>query len=167
MNLNLREEKGWTYGARSGFTADEYGGTFAFSSGIKAGATDSALVEVMKEIKGYLNNGISDEELTFMKSAIGQADARRYETGAQKAAFIRDILNYNLSANFVEQQAKLLQNMTKEEINKITRKYVQPDKMNVLLVGDKAKILEGVKKLGYEIVELDADGKPVSDKKVM
>jgi zinc protease len=167
LNLNLREDKGWTYGARSGFSADEYGGTFAFSSGIKAGATDSALVEVMKEIKGYLNNGISDEELTFMKSAIGQSDARRYETGAQKAAFIRDILNYNLSPNFVEQQAKLLQGMTKEEINKITRKYVQPDKMNVLLVGDKAKILEGVKKLGYEIVELDADGKPVSDKKVM
>jgi zinc protease len=102
-----------------------------------------------------------------MKSAIGQSDARRYETGAQKAAFIRDILNYNLAPNFVEQQAKLLQGMTKEEINKITRKYVQPDKMNVLLVGDKAKILEGVKKLGYEIVELDADGKPVSDKKVM
>jgi zinc protease len=65
----------------------------------------------------------------------------------------------------VEQQNKILKAMTKEEINKVTKKYVQPEKMNILLVGDKAKIIEGVKKLGYEIVEVDADGKKVSEKK--
>ena len=167
LNLNLREDKGWTYGARSFFSADEYGGQFQFSSGIKADATDSALVEVMKEMKNYLNKGVSSEELAFMKSAIGQNDALRYETGGQKAAFIGRILDYNLPANYVEQQAKILQSMTKEELDKITRKYVQPDKMNVLLVGDKAKIIDGVKKLGYEIVEVDADGKKVGEKKVM
>jgi zinc protease len=55
--------------------------------------------------------------------------------------------------------------MTKAEINRVTSKYVKPEKMNILLVGDKAKILDGVKKLGYDIVELDADGKPVETKK--
>ena len=165
LNLNLREDKGWTYGARSGFSGDEYSGDFEFSSGIRANASDSALSEVMRELKNYAQNGITDEELTFMKSAIGQRDALRYETGAQKAAFIRRILDYNLPADYVDQQNKILKGITKADINKITGKYVRPDKMNILLVGDKATILEGIKKLGYEVVELDADGKPVETKK--
>lgn len=166
LNLNLREDKGWTYGARSSFSADEYSGEFQFSSGIKADATDSALSEVMREMKEYIAKGVKPEELTFLKSAIGQNDALRYETSAQKAAFIRRILEYNLPANYMEAQNKILANMTTEELTKIANKYIQPDKMNILLVGDKAKIIEGVKKLGYEVVELDSDGKEVGEKKV-
>jgi zinc protease len=158
INLNLREDKGWTYGARSNFRGDEYSGDFSFSSGIKAGATDSALVEVMKEIKNYTINGPSDEELDFMKNAIGQRDALAYETGVQKAAFIRRILDYNLPANYVEQQAKILRSLTKEQVKAVAQRYLHPDKMNILLVGDKKKIMDGVKKLGYDIVELDVDG---------
>jgi zinc protease len=165
LNLNLREDKGWTYGARSGFSGDEYSGTFEFSSGIRADATDSALVEVMKEIRTYLANGPSKEEVAFMKSAIGQRDALRYETGPQKALFISRILDYNLPANYIDQQTKILQKITAEELQKVGQQYINPEKLNVLLVGDKQKIMDNVKKLGYEIVELDADGKRV-DKKV-
>jgi zinc protease len=165
LNLNLREDKGWTYGASSSFYGDKYTGGFQFSSGIRADATDSALVEVMKDVKNYLANGPTQEEVDFMKSAITQSDARRYETGFQKAAFIGRILDYNLPANYLEQQNKILKAMTKEQIKSTSNKYIQPEKLNILLVGDKAKILEGVKKLGYEVVELDVDGKKVSDKK--
>ncbi|MBD0287474.1 MAG: insulinase family protein, partial [Flavisolibacter sp.] len=159
LNINLREDKGWTYGARSSFNGDQYSGDFVFSSGIRANATDSALVEVMKEIKNYIANGPTDEEVTFMKSAIQQRDALRYETGFQKAAFIRRILDYNLPANYVEMQNKILKSITKDQLKAIAGKYIDPNKLNVLLVGDKATILEGVKKLGYVIVELDTDGK--------
>jgi zinc protease len=158
INLNLREDKGWTYGARSGFSADEYSGEFAFSSGIKAEATDSALVEVMKEINNYVTNGPTDEEVDFMKNAVGQRDALAYETGVQKAAFIGRILDYNLPANYIEQQNKIMKSMTKEQMKAMAQKYLHPEKMNILLVGDKKKILDGVKKLGYDIVELDVDG---------
>lgn len=164
LNLNLREDKGWTYGARAGFSGDEHSGDFEFSSGIKAGATDSALAEVMKEIRNYVANGPSNEEVAFMKSAIGQADARNYETGFQKAAFISRILNYDLPANFVAQQNKILQSMTPAQLKALAQKQLKPEKMNILLVGDKAKIIEGVKKLGYEVVELDADGKKLEGK---
>ncbi len=164
LNLNLREDKGWTYGARSGFSADEYGGDFAFSSGIRADATDSALIEVMKEISNYAANGIKADELAFMKNSLGQRDARSYETGFQKAAFIGRILNYNLPANYVDQQNKILAKITKAEIDAVAKNMLHPNKMNILLVGDKVKIMLGVKKLGYEIVELDADGKKVEKK---
>jgi zinc protease len=164
LNLNLREDKGWTYGARSSFTADEYTGDFEFSSGIRADATDSALVEVMKEINNYRANGITEAELKFMKNSLGQRDALLYETGFQKAGFIGRILDYNLPANYVDQQNKILATLTKQQVDGIAKKMLNPEKINILLVGDKAKIYEGVKKLGYEVIELDADGKKIEKK---
>jgi zinc protease len=159
INLNLREDKGWTYGARSGFAGDKYSGTFTFSSGIRANATDSALVQVMNELTGYAKTGITDSEVKFMKSALGQSDALRYETGFQKAGFIRRIQDYDLPADYVDQQNRILAGITKEEINQRSSKWLNPDKMNILLVGDKEKILPSLQKLPYEIIELDVNGK--------
>jgi zinc protease len=161
VNINLREDKGWTYGARTMFNGDQYTGDFTFNSGIKADVTDSALTEVIKELKEYTTEGIKDEELVFMKNAIGQRDALRYETGAQKAGFIQRMLQYNLPANYVDQQNKILQHITKPEIDALAKKWINPDKLNIVLVGDKARILPGLQKTGYEIVELNTDGKPV------
>jgi zinc protease len=156
--MNLREEKGWTYGARSGFSGDEYGGMFTFSSGIRADATDSALSETMKEITNYATTGITEDELNFTKNAIGQRDALLYETGQQKAGFIGRILQYDLPGDFVQKQNKILSAMTKKDIDKLAKKWLVYNKMNILLVGDKAKILPGLQKMGYEISELDVDG---------
>jgi zinc protease len=164
LNLNLREDKGWTYGASSGFSGNDVTGGFRFGSGIRADATDSALGEVINEIKNYYSNGITDEELSFMKNAIGQSEALRYETPGQKAQFIRRILDYNLKGNYTQEQHKLLMGITKNELNKSTKKYLDLEKMNILLVGDKAKYLDKIKRFGYEIVELDVDGKPVEKK---
>jgi zinc protease len=158
LNLKLREDKGWTYGAGSGFDGDSYTGKFEFGSAIKLEATDSALVEILSQMKNYSANGITADEMVFMKSAIGQRDALKYETAFQKAGFISRILEYNLPSNFTEQQTSVLKNITAEEINALAKKYLNLDKMNILLVGDKAKILPGLQKLGYEIVELDTDG---------
>jgi zinc protease len=164
LNMNLREDKGWTYGARSGFTGGKETGDYEFSSGIRGNATDSALVEIVNELKNYAEKGITDEELSFMKSAIGQRDALRYETGFQKAGFIGNILDHNLPADYVDQQNNIIKNITKEEIDALAKKWINADKMNILVVGDKAKILPTLQKLGYEIIELDADGKPAEKK---
>jgi zinc protease len=158
INLNLREEKGWTYGARSGFNGNDYTGTFTFSSGIKTSVTDSALAEVMREIKEYREGGISAEELSFMKNALGQSDARKYETGFQKAGFLINILQYKLPSDYIEKQNKQLQAITANEINTMTKKWIDPDKMTIVLAGDKDKITPGLEKLGYTVVEVDADG---------
>ena len=99
-----------------------------------------------------------------MKNSLGQRDAWLYETGFQKAGFIGRILDYNLPANYVTQQNKILAGLTKQQVDGMAKKMLNPDKMNILLVGDKAKILEGIKKLGYEIIELDVDGKKIEKK---
>ncbi|MEP7109515.1 MAG: pitrilysin family protein [Ferruginibacter sp.] len=158
LNLNLREDKGWTYGARASFSADKYSGGYQFSSGIRTDATDSALIEIIKELKKYASSGITPEELAFTKSAVGQRDALLYETGSQKAGFIGRILTYDLPANFVETQNKILSVISKKDIDEMAKKWLTADKMNILLVGDKARILPGLQRLGYEIIELDTDG---------
>lgn len=158
VNLNLREDKGWTYGARCSVTGDKYTGEFFFGSGIRANATDSALVEVMKEMSTYAKSGITDDEIQFMRSAIGQRDALRYETPFQKAGFIERIVDYNLPADYVDQQNKIIASISKEEISALAKKWIDTDKMYILLVGDKAKIQPGLQKLGYDIIELDVNG---------
>jgi zinc protease len=158
FNIRLREDKGWTYGARSLFAGDKYSGTFYFSSGIRADATDSALAEVIGLLKNYNTSGPDKEEVAFMKSSIGQSDARNYETGNQKANFVAKILRYDLPGNFVDQQTKILNNISTDEIDQLAKKYFDLNKMNILLVGDANLFLPGLKNFGYEIVELDADG---------
>lgn len=158
VNINLREDKGWTYGARTSFSGDQYTGRFTFSSGIRADATDSALVEVIKEIKKYGETGVTADEIAFLQSSLGQRDALLYETGAQKAGFIGRILDYNLQNNFVDIQNNILKKINKTELDATAKRWMHVDKINILLVGDKTKILPGLQKMGYEIVELDVNG---------
>lgn len=95
------------------------------------------------------------------KIVFGQADARNYETGGQKAAFIGRMIQYDLPADYVKKQNQILQTISKNEIDGLSKKYLDIEKMNILLVGDKKKILPGLQTMGYEIIELDADAVPV------
>lgn len=162
INLNLREDKGWTYGARSYFNSDNDPGPYTASAGVKGEATAGAVSEFMKEITNYKNDGITDEELTFMRNSIGQRDARSYETPGQKANFLGRIVHYNLDKTFVDEQTKIINTITKEEINKLADETLQVENMNILVVGDKASNMEKLNDLGYEIVELDAKGNVIS-----
>nr|WP_181305106.1 pitrilysin family protein [Rufibacter sp. XAAS-G3-1] len=161
INLNLREDKGYSYGAWSYFSGTEAAGPFTAAAGVRSNVSDSSVVEFMKEIKRFREEGITNEELAFMKSAIGQSDALKYETSFQKAYFLNNMLRYNLDADYVAKQNEILKNITKEEINALAKKYLPVEKMSIMLVGDKAAIKPGLEKLGYEVVELDPDGAPV------
>ncbi len=161
VNLNMREDKGWTYGCGSYIDANKEDGKFVGYGGFKVNATDSAVVEFMKEYKNYAEKGITADELAFMKSSTGQSDALKYESNQQKAYFLANILNYKLPKNYTEKQSKIVQTITTAEINTLAKKYVNADKMNIVVVGDKKTILPGLQKLGYEIVELDATGLPI------
>ena len=158
INLNLREDKGWTYGARSNFVGNDYTGNYTFSSGIKANATDSALSEVMNEITTFKNEGIKADEFSFMKNAISQSEARKYETLMQKATLLYTILKYNLANDYTTKQNEMLKNISTEQINTLAKKWLQVDKMKIVLAGDKAKIAPGLERLGYKIIDVDADG---------
>ena len=158
INMNLREDKGYTYGARSGFASTRTPGPFTAQAGVKAAATDSSVVEFVKEITNYGKTGITQEELDFVKSSLGQSDALRYETSLQKAFFLARIIEYNLPKDFVDQQAKILKNITKADIDAVAKKLLPVNSMIIAVVGNKQLIKPGLERLGYEVVELDKEG---------
>jgi zinc protease len=159
LNLYLREEKGWTYGARSNFSANKYTGSYNFSGGIKLEPTAEALTDILKIISEYKEKGISAEELNFTKSALTNSEALKYETGMQKAGFLSLIQNYSLPANFKEQQQKVLDNITIDDINNTAKMMIpSTDEFIILLVGDAAKIKPEVEGKGFKVVMLDKDG---------
>lgn len=158
INLNLREDKGWTYGARSYFSGGDIPGPFTATAGVKAAATDSAVYEFMKEITEYRENGITAEELTFMRNSIGQRDARSYETPWQKAGFLQEIVHYNLDKMFVDEQRKIIDTITKEEINGLARKHLQPGQVYIVVVGDANTHREKLQALGYDVVDVSEKG---------
>lgn len=163
INLNLREDKGWTYGARGFFSSSEDEGSYTALAGVLGTATDSSVVEFMKEIKEYRERGITDDELAFMRKSIGQRDARSYETPGQKASFLRRIVHYDLDRSYVDEQTNIINTITKEEINDLAKKYLDDDQFYILVVGDGASNREKLRKLGYDMVELDAKGDVVED----
>jgi zinc protease len=105
--------------------------------------------------------GITNEELSFTKSSLGQRDALKYETPFQKALFLQRILEYNLDRDFTKTQGEILNSITANDVNSLAKRYLPTDKMIVVVVGDKASNFEKVKALGYEVIELDQDGNPV------
>src|ERR1700744_2143670 len=156
--MDLREDKGWTYGAQSGVIAGKFGGYYYAQTGVRTSSTDSAAMEIVKDIRSYARDGITEPELQFTKNSIGQSDARRYETNEQKAAFLSRIQEYNLGPDFVSKQNAILNGLTKPEVDAIAKRYLDPDRMILLIVGDKGRFLPGLQKSGYALVELDADG---------
>ena len=163
INLNLREDKGYTYGARSGFSSDDHPGPFTAQAGVRGNVTDSAVAEFMKEIKLYADKGINEDDLAFMKNSIGQRDARSYEAPWQKTGFLRRMVHYDLDKNYVEKQNEIINNMTTQRINALAKKHLPYDKMKIVVVGDKASIEPTLARLGYEIVQVDVKGNIIED----
>ena len=162
VNYILREEKGYTYGARGGFNGGKFVGPYTVSTGVRANATDSSLVIIMDELKKYSQSGINKDELDFTKNAMAQADALKYESPFQKLSFVKRIVDFGLEKNFVAKQGEIIKNITKEEIDQLAKTHLPYDKMIMLIVGDKASNFEKLSKLGYEIIELDINGNKVN-----
>ena len=154
INLNLREDKGYTYGARSGFSGGVETGKFTASANVRTDVTAPAVREFIKEIVNYQKSGITDSELDFMRKSITQGQALDYETPYQKAGFMRTIQRYHLADDFTTQQSKIIQSISKVELNKLASKLLNVDDMVILVVGDKKVIEPQLKKLGYTIVQL-------------
>ena len=158
INLNLREDKGYTYGARSMFSGEMDYGLFTAMAGVRRDTTAASIIEFDKEIRGYAKNGIQADELAFTRNAIGQRDALRYETPRQKLTFLSRIQTYGLADDFVDQQNAILRSITAEELNAIAARHLTMDDMVIVVVGDRSAIEEDLLALGHEIVHLDAAG---------
>ncbi|WP_194944999.1 M16 family metallopeptidase [Shewanella sp. TC10] len=154
INLNLREDKGYTYGARTGFSGNDLVGRFEASASVRSDVTAESVTEFINEINRFQKEGMTEKELDFMRSSISQGKALDYETPYQKAGFMRIIQRYQLADDFTEQQAEIVENITAAELNKLAAEQLKLSEMIMVIVGDKKAIYPKLEALGYPIKEI-------------
>ncbi len=153
INLNLREDKGYTYGASSYFSAGKTLGRFTAGASVKKVHTFDAMIEVEKELKNYQQHGLTSSEINFMRQAISQNEALSYETPSQKSGFLRQLLQFNLPENYGEQQSEIIKTISPEQLNAIAKQQLSKP-MQWIVVGDGQVVRPQLEKMKLEIVEL-------------
>ena len=154
INLNLREDKGYTYGARSGFGGDQRVGLFTASAAVRADVTRESIEEFLKELNNYQQNGMTAAELNFMRSAVNQSEALRYETPNAKLGFMAQMLEFNVGPEFTRERNQILQQASLEQLNALASQYLSPSEMVIVVVGEADKLKPELEKLQLPIIEL-------------
>jgi len=153
INLNLRENKGYTYGASSYFSANKTLGTFKAGASVKKEHTYDAMIEIEKELTHFQQNGITSAEVDFMRQAISQNEVLNYETPNQKSGFLRQLLQYSLPKDYGEQQSAIIESISQQELNTIASKELSKP-MQWIIVGDGQVVRPQLNKMNLEIVDL-------------
>jgi len=152
LNQILREEKGFTYGASSTFMDMKVTAPFVAASSVRSDATFKS-VKIFKEEMEKYRNGISESDLQFIKDCMIRSNALRFETNGSLVNMLSTIGKYNLPDDYIEREEEIIKSITLEEHKAITNKYIIPDKMYFVVVGDAATQMKPLEKIGF--------GKPV------
>lgn len=164
VNLILREEKGYTYGARSGFSGSQYKGPFTASAAVRSNATFES-VEIFRDELTKYRAGLSAEDLEFTKNALVQSNARRFETLGALRSMINQIAEYDLPFDYIKRREEVVRSLTIDGHRELAEEYIVPGRMIYLVVGDAKTQLGRLRRLGLgEPILLDTQGNPVSGK---
>jgi zinc protease len=140
INMNLREEHGYTYGANSGFRSYREGGTFVASSLVRTDVTGPAAKEMMHEIKNFPSSPPTDAELKMAKNASIQSIPGSFESDAATANAMHTIFIDNRPLDYFSTLPAKYEAITSDEVARVAKEYVHPDNMVILVVGDRSKI---------------------------
>ena len=153
FNLILREEKGFTYGARSGFSGGKNVGSFTASSRVRTNSTLESVTIFKTEMEKY-REAIPQEYVDFTKAALMKGNALRFETLGSLLGMINNISSYNLPFDYIKQEEAFVKELTPEKILEYSNKYIDPSRMYYVVAGDAKTQLNELKKAGL--------GEPVS-----
>ncbi|SKA45851.1 M16 family metallopeptidase [Enterovibrio nigricans] len=154
LNLNLREDKGYTYGAGGYVIGDDNSGRIVFQAQVRADSTVDTVTEMRKELSNMATKGMTDDELAFLRLAVGQKDALSYETPGDKAGLIANIMRHDLPADYKAQQKAIIESASSESLNAQSHKWFMPDDYQVIIVGDATSLEPSLKALGLPVKRL-------------
>jgi zinc protease len=158
VNLILREEKGYTYGARTSFSGSLYPGYFVATASVSSNSTLESVQIFVDEMNKY-RDGIPEADLEFTKNSLIRSNARSFETLGALRGMLNSIATYNLEFDYVKQREEFVRQFTQDQLKELANKYIEPNTMIYLVVGDAKTQLEPLKTLGLgEPVLLDRDG---------
>lgn len=153
LNQNLRETKGYTYGARSGFGMRREAGPFTASAEIVAEKTDSAMIEFMKELNG-LREPMKPEELEKTKKYLQLGYPADFEENGGIASAISRLIPYGLPLTTLNDYQTKIGSVSSTDIDRAARQYIDPAKMSLVVVGDRKLIEPGLRALKIAPVEI-------------
>jgi zinc protease len=169
INMNLRENKGWAYGARGRFSYNRGGSYFTAGSSVRADATGPAVLEIAKEIELMRTTDATAEELLRERDGALLAMPTQFATATSTLFSFRELEFYGLPMNWHEGHQQRLRALDTAAIRAAAEAHLQVDGHVVLVVGDGAVMLESLEKIAADkvfgpggIQYLDADGNPIN-----
>jgi zinc protease len=163
INLNLREVHGYTYGARSQFVFRRSPGPFLVGTGVRTNVTGPSVSEIMKELNRIRDSELTAEELALAKDSLVRSLPADFETSGHAAGTMSNIYIYDLGLDYYTKIGDRLSAVTGEQIKAVSQKYIQPDKVIVIAVGDRRQIASELSKLKLGALEMrNADGTPAA-----
>ena len=163
LYLNLRETKGYTYGASSGFSYRRGAGPFSASANVQTAVTKESIQEFIKELNGIRGAiPVTEKELNAHKQRMIRIYPGNFETVGDISNQLSNLVVYGLPDSYFNDYIAKVNAVTINDVNRVANKYLDPAKMAIVVVGDRKEVEPKLKELGYSITILDADGKPVS-----
>lgn len=160
--MNLREGHGWTYGAYSSVSGDKYTGDFSASAAVRNAVTDSALVEMLKEVKRIRTTQPSAKELELAKAKYIGSFVMQAEKPQTVATFALREKTQSLPTDFYENYIKNIDAVTLEQVQAAAKKYFSDDAARVVVAGKASDVLPALEKLGIPIEFFDKYGNPTT-----
>ena len=163
INMNLREEHGYTYGAGSGFDFRRGAGPFQIATGVRTDVTAPAVTEILKEVRAMASAPMTAEQLERAKDSRTQTLPAGFQTSQATAASFAQVYVYDLGLDYYSHVADRVNAVTADQALAAAKKYLLPERMVIVAVGDRTKIEPELRKLNVAPVEIvSPDGKPVS-----
>ena len=165
LNANIREQKGYSYGVNSGFGYGKGTGAFRAGGSIFSAKTDAALIEFMKELKGIVGEKpITDEELKTAKDSLIQGLPQRFASVSSIGNAITSLVTQGLPDDYYQQYAKNVSAVTKEDLLRVAKQYIDLNHLAIVIVGDRSAVEAALKATGIApITYIDVEGNPAAN----
>ena len=164
INMNLREQHGYTYGGFSQFIYRRGPGLFVAGGAIRTDVTAPAVHELFNELERIRTSPVSPEELKLAKGSFSQSLAGLFETSERTAGTVGDLFTYDLPLDYYKQLPPKIDAITAADVQRVATQYIHPESAVVVGAGDRAKIEPELKKLSIGPVEMrDYEGNPVKE----
>jgi len=160
--LHLREDKGYTYGASSALDARQHRGDWAASTNVRTEVTEPALRDMLDEVRQLRDDPVSERELADAKRSMIASFALSLESPAQLLGLSITSWRYKLPADYWDRYPERVTAVTNAQVQAIARKYLAPDRLQIVAVGDPGPIAAPLKKLGV-VEAYDANGKRIEN----
>ncbi|MEP5636350.1 MAG: insulinase family protein, partial [Maribacter dokdonensis] len=162
INMNLREDKHWAYGASGFVMGAKAERPFIMYAPVQTDKSAESVTELRKEISEFISTRpVTKEELEKVKTNQILSLPGQWETNSSVNQSITNLVNYGLPDDYYQKYDANVRNLSLQEVRDVSKKVVKPEAVNWFMVGDRAKIADKLDELGFDaIIEIDADGKP-------